>query len=337
MQERKLASIQVIKDLQPIPGADNIEKATVLGWEVVVKKGEFKVGDKCIYIEIDSVLPEVDCFEFMRKHKFRLKTVRLKGQVSQGLALPFIFTIGTLNEGADVTEHLGITKYEPPVPMPLQGFTKGNFPSFLVKTDEPRLQSNPEILEKLMGEEVYITEKLDGTSMSIYYKDGEIGVCSRNQELKRTYENRYWNLVKESNIEEALKEIGLNICIQGELVGPGIQGNKYELKSNVFYIYSIFNIDKDSFYDFKALHILHSNIVFSLKCSDVFLCPYIGSLRLSQLHDMDYFKELSKRKSELNHKIHAEGIVVRNMHDIGGVNKASFKVINPEFLLKYSE
>lgn len=334
--ERKLASIQVIKDLQPIPGADNIEKATVLGWEVIVKKGEFNVGDKCIYIEIDSVLPPSPRFEFMSKNNFRVRTIRLRGQISQGLALPLHSQF--LDTGRDLTKLLEITKYEPPVPMQLQGFTKGNFTSFLVKTDEPRLQSNTEILDKLMGEQVYITEKLDGTSMSIYFKDGEIGVCSRNLELKRTYENRYWNLVKESNIEEALKELGLNICIQGELVGPGIQGNKYELKHNKFYIYSIFNIDKNSFYNYEKMYFLYSRIIHRLGYPKIiYTCPHLVDLRLSQLHDIDYFKELSQRKSELNPKIHAEGIIVRNMHDIGGLNKVSFKVINPYFLLKYGE
>ena len=147
---RKLASIQHIKNLEPIEGADAIEKATVLGWQVVVKKGEYKVGDLTVYIEIDSLLPETSDFEFMRKNKFRVRTIRLRGQVSQGICfqpsiLPPDFI---LDEDADCTEALGIVKYEPPVPAHLAGIAKGRFPGFIPKTDETRVQVLQEVLEK---------------------------------------------------------------------------------------------------------------------------------------------------------------------------------------------
>lgn len=85
---RKLATIREIKDIQPIEGADRIEVATVDGWQVVIKKGEFKVGDKIIYIEIDSIVPEREEFEFLRDRKFRVRTIKLRKQISQGLIMP---------------------------------------------------------------------------------------------------------------------------------------------------------------------------------------------------------------------------------------------------------
>ena len=151
--ERKLASVRSISNLSPIEGADKIELATVDGWKVVVAKDVgHKVGDLIIYCEIDSFLPIKEEFEFLRKSSFkkmgdqegfRLKTIRLRGQISQGLIMP----ISVLNppdtniyvepfEGLDVTEMLGIVKYEPPIPAELAGKVKGLFPSFIPKTDE---------------------------------------------------------------------------------------------------------------------------------------------------------------------------------------------------------
>src|ERR1700744_3519324 len=123
---RKLASIQMIRSLEPIEGADAIEKATVLGWQLVVKKGEFRVGDLCIYCEIDSVMPDRPEFEFLRPRGMRIKTIRLRGQVSQGICLPVsILPAGTvLEENIDCTDILEITKYEPPIPACLGGVAK---------------------------------------------------------------------------------------------------------------------------------------------------------------------------------------------------------------------
>lgn len=151
--ERKLASIRKITDIQPIPDADAIEVVVVGGWKVVTKKGEFSVGDLCVYCEIDSFLPILPQYEFLRKSSykklstgeegFRLRTIKLRGQVSQGLVLPISVLPGgrELFEGMDVTEVLSITKYEPPIPASLAGKVKGLFPSFLHKTDEERCLS----------------------------------------------------------------------------------------------------------------------------------------------------------------------------------------------------
>lgn len=181
-QFRKLATIRKIKEIRPIEGADAIELAVVDGWNVVVAKNVgHKVGDKVVYCEIDSFLPIREEFEFLRKTSykkmgnlegFRLKTIRLRGQISQGLVLPYSVILSQqgedkqdLSEGSDVTEMLGVVKYEPPIPAQLSGQVKGGFPGFLRKTDEERIQnleeqyqrwrSNPEL-------SFYATEKLDG-------------------------------------------------------------------------------------------------------------------------------------------------------------------------------
>jgi len=167
---RKLASIQRIKSLERIDGADAIEKATVLGWQLVVKKGEFNVGDLCVYCEIDSQMPDRPEFEFLKPRGMRIRTIRLRGQVSQGICFPLsILPEGiTLGEGADCTDVLGISKYEPPIPACLNGIVKGAFPGFIPKTDETRVQVLQHILDEFEGARCYVTEKLDGTSCTFY-------------------------------------------------------------------------------------------------------------------------------------------------------------------------
>ena len=177
---RKLASIQVIKDIIPIKDADAIEVVRVLGWNVVVKKGEFKIGDKVIYCEVDSLFPQKPEFEFLRKVNFRIKTIRLRGVYSQGICFPLsILPVGVYNEGDDVTNLLEISKYEPPIPVDLAGEAKGAFPSFLSKTDETRIQCLEDILTKYLGTLCYYSEKIDGTSSTFYLNEGEFGVCGK--------------------------------------------------------------------------------------------------------------------------------------------------------------
>jgi RNA ligase (TIGR02306 family) len=167
---RKLASIQLIRSLEVIEGADAIEKASVLGWQLVVKKGEFQVGDLCVYCEIDSVMPERPEFEFLKPRGMRIKTIRLREQVSQGICFPLsILPDGiALEENTDCTDILRITKYEPPIPACLSGVVKGKFPSFIPKTDETRVQVLQQLLSKYRGEKCYISEKLDGSSATFY-------------------------------------------------------------------------------------------------------------------------------------------------------------------------
>ena len=206
---RKPASIQIIKALEPIEGADAIEKATVLGWQLVVKKGEFKVGDLAVYCEIDCLLPERPEFEFMKSRGMRVRTIRLRGQISQGICfqttiLPPDFEIV---EDANCTEVLGITLYEPPIPACLSGQIKGKFPSFIPKTDETRVQVLQKILNKYKGTICYVTEKVDGSSATYYIHNGEFGVCSRNNELLEDTENSFWKVARQMDIETKLRSL----------------------------------------------------------------------------------------------------------------------------------
>jgi len=229
---RKLASIKYIDKLEPIEGADKIELAHVGGWKVIVAKNvEHEVGDAVVYCEIDSFLPIEPEFEFLRKSSFkrladgkegfRLKTIKLRGQISQGLIIPLSDAISVmkrrngsvfyeqLEEGQDVSEALGIIKYDPPLPANLGGEVKRYFPGFLRKTDEERIQNLTKEYEKWKSEDrdFYFTEKLDGSSSTFYIKDGEFGVCSRNLELKESEDNTFWKVARDLDLENKLKSL----------------------------------------------------------------------------------------------------------------------------------
>ena len=333
--ERKLASIRVINNIQPIEKADKIELVTVSGWNVVVaKEVGHKVGDHVVYCEIDSFLPIKEEFEFLRKSSykkmgdqegFRLKTIKLRGQVSQGLILPmsvFGDFSWTAYEGLDVTNRLGIVKYEPPIPAELSGKVKGGFPSFLHKTDEERVQN----LVKEYGEykltsahQFYMTEKLDGSSATFYMNQGEFGVCSRNLELLETEGNTFWKVARELDLENKLKDKG-NICLQGELIGEGIQGNPYKIKGQTVYFFNGFDIDKQTKLGINEFLILLDELgLTSVPILDVaMLLP----------ETVQGMLELAEGKSRLNDKTEREGVVVRSLD-----NTISFKAISNKFLL----
>ncbi len=335
---RKLATIQRIKSLEPIPEADKIEKATVLGWQLVVKKGDFKVGDYCVYCEIDSMLPEKPEYEFLRPRKFRIKTVKLRGQISQGIAFP-IHQIKELenvpiSEGMDVTELLGIKKYEPPPAVMTSGQVKGSFPGFIPKTDEMRIQSVPDVLTRPenVGQRCYITEKVDGTSATYYIRDSEFGVCSRNLELLETETNIHWMVARLHDIEGKLRKLHRNIAFQGEILGPKIQGNKYKLPGHQVLIYSIFDIDRFVYLNYEEFVALAREAGFET-------VPIIRDDYILGTHDVDGLVALSNDKSVLNPDIPREGIVIRPVVEAQDpeLGRLSFKVVNPEFLLKYEE
>jgi RNA ligase (TIGR02306 family) len=333
--ERKLATIRVISDIRPIEGADMIELATVGGWNIVVAKNVgHKVGDHVVYCEIDSFLPIKEEFEFLRKSSykkmgdqegFRLKTIKLRGQVSQGLILPmsvFGDFSWTAYEGLDVTNRLGIVKYEPPIPAELSGKIKGGFPSFLHKTDEERVQN----LVKEYGEykftsthQFYMTEKLDGSSATFYMNEGEFGVCSRNLELLETEGNTFWKVARELDLENKLKDKG-NICLQGELIGEGIQGNPYKIKGQNVHFFNAFDIDKQTRLGINEFLVLLDDMeLVSVPILDVaMLLPDTVTGML----------ELAEGKSRLNDKTEREGVVVRSLD-----NTISFKAISNKFLL----
>ncbi len=326
---RKLASIQRISKLEPIEGADSIVKATVLGWQLVVKKGEFKEGDLCVYCEIDSILPEKPEFEFLKPRKMRIRTIKLRGQISQGICFPLSILPDDveIEEGKDVTEILGITKYEPPIPANLEGVAKGRFPSFIPKTDETRVQVLQDVLDKYKGETFFYTEKLDGSSATYYYNEGAFGVCSRNLELLETEENTLWKLAREQKIEEKLKSLNKNIAIQGEIIGESVQGNKYKLRGQHIYFFNVYDIDEHRFLNLDEFESFFKNL--ELKTVPLLERNYKLSNNIEEL------VELATGKSVLA-DVQREGIVLRPVKEIvDNTGRISFKAINPRFLLKY--
>lgn len=267
---RKLASIRRIADIRPIPDADAIEVAVVDGWRVVVKKGEYKPGDLAVYLEIDSWVPHA-LAPFLSKGQVpreyngvlgeKLRTIKLRGQVSQGLllkletvpekgisnAVPFIedgrirHQVVNGDEGSDVTEILRIQKWEAEIPAQLAGQVRGAFPTSLIpKTDQERIQNCFAEIEDKGDVDYEVTMKLDGTSCTIFRWEGELRVASRNLELKINDENKDNTLVK---MALAVGDKIVNgLAMQGEIMGPGIQGNREGFKDHRFFVFDIFDI-----------------------------------------------------------------------------------------------
>jgi RNA ligase (TIGR02306 family) len=355
--ERKLATIQKIREIRPIEGADAIELAIINNWQVVVAKDVgHKVGDFVVYCEIDSFLPIREEFEFLRKSSFkkmgdqegfRLKTIKLRGQISQGLVLPISVLEGSddaivIEEGVDVSEVLGIVKYDPPIPAQLAGKVKGHFPSFIRKTDEERIQNLTRQYDGWKDMTFYVTEKLDGSSSTFYLNNGVFGVCSRNLELaepeefvpgmimcedgieRPKQENSFWKVARELNIKSKLEKVGYNICLQGELIGEGIQKNPYKIVGQKVYFFNAFNIDTQEYLGFHEFIDLMSKLGL----------PFVPVLETDfTLPDtIDQLLQYADAKSVLNKDFNREGVVIRS-HD----RKISFKAISNKFLLKHEE
>ncbi|HEX4612063.1 MAG TPA: RNA ligase (ATP) [Urbifossiella sp.] len=352
---RKLASIQTVNTVEPIPNADAIERVRVLGWWVVGKKGEYRPGDRVVYCEIDSLLPERPEFEFLRASSykpaqtdpisgdptpagFRIKTVRLRGQVSQGICFPLsILPPGTpAEDGADVTAALDVRKWEQPVPAGMGGRVKGAFPGFLSKTDETRVQVLEPVLARHRGKVFVVTEKLDGTSLSAFLWNDEFGVCSRNLWLDETDEtNVLARVARRVGLEERLRSartrLGADVAVQAEVIGPGIQKNKYGLKEVSLRVFSVLDLSAGRLLDQPAA----LDLLAAVGLDPV---PQLGAIELG--HTVDELVAFAEGTSVLNPAIQREGIVLRPVAeefdpDVGG--RLSFKVINPKFLLKYDE
>jgi len=256
-----LATIRKIKDLVPINGADRIELCTFedIYWQSVVKKDQFKIGELIIFIEIDTILPkDAPWAQFLKNNTpinepLRVKTCKLRGCLSQGIVLPLnVLPNNDLVEiGYDVTNLLDVKHYEKPVPVSLAGKIKGNFPSFLRKTDEPRIQNFPNVINEIIGRNVYITRKEDGSSLTAYFNNGNFGVCSRNLDLLELSDNAYWKIVNKFNLHEKFIKLNRNIAIQGELVGAGINGNRLGLTDITLSVFNVWDIDTQSYLNYN--------------------------------------------------------------------------------------
>lgn len=331
---RKLASVQQIKDLRPIPGADKIEVAIINNWEVVVNKGQFKKGDLCVYFEIDSFLPIKEEYEFLRSSSykkldngeegFRLRTVRLKGQLSQGLALP-IKERWTL--GYDLTDILGVKKYEPTIPANLVGKIKQAFPTHLIpKTEGERIQNLTNEFESYRTLKWRVTEKLDGTSATYYWYEGHFGVCSRNYELEDTPGCVYWEMARQYDIHQLLSRLNKNIAIQGEIIGEKIQGNPYNIKGKQLRVFWLYDIDKQSIIFLDYLDEFFKNDSYGLFQLDS--VPVLSNDILLP-SSIDYLLDVAQGKSILNSNTEREGLFFNCLSD----PNIKFKAISNKFLL----
>lgn len=377
--ERKLASIKKIDKITKHSNADSLEICHVGGWKVVTKIGEYKEGDLAVYFEVDSFLPIEEDFEFLRKSSykkmgdiegFRLKTIKLRQELSQGLLLPLSILekddemkIGiskqpwgdqlqlgpyddaiVIEEGADVTAYMCVLKYEPPIPAELAGKVKGGFPGFIRKTDEERIQNMTSEYESMKDKHYYVTEKLDGSSATYYFRDGVFGVCSRNLELadpgvfepgsvlcddgveRPRKENTFWKVARELFIEEKLGTLEENYAIQGELIGEGVQGNPYKIKGHTVRIFNVFNIDTQEYLGLDDMvYFLHK---INVDDKPLELVPVINyDYKLPST--IDEIIMYADDKSRLNGETDREGIVIRNKD-----KSVSFKAISNTFLLK---
>lgn len=354
MSERKLVKVVVIDDVLEHPNADALEIAVIGGWKCCVKKGEFKPHDLGAYAEVDSMLPLLNpAFTFLSGRGerqveglpyARIRTMKLRGQLSQGIALPlsnFDFDPEIYEEileagvGYDLTTLLGALKYEKALPACLAGKAKGNFPSFIPKTDQERVQNISKEYEKSVadGELFEVSYKLDGSSFTAYVRrDGDAattstGVCSRNLELK-VDEGNEGNTFIQTYEKYSLKEkllsyhnsTGKSIAIQGEMVGPGIQKNFENLESVQLFIYNVFDIDKHEYMLPQAAQEIVQFL--NLQYVPIFDCPMHLPAKIEQV------LELADGDSGLNGKFR-EGLVFKSLS-----RDFSFKVISNKYLLK---
>lgn len=324
------ATIQVIEKVEHIENSDFLDKVKVLGWSVVCKRDEYKVGDYCVFVTIDSLLPDKPEFEFMRKNKFRVRSVKLRGELSQGIVFPLsILPNQIYNIDDDVSEVLGITHYEKPVPVSMGGLVRGSFPSHIIsKTDEERIQNVPAIVDELKDLLVCATLKMDGTSATYLNFNGDYHICSRNNSMKIDNQNVYTAMFNKYNLMNKLQ--GRNLAIQGEICGPGIQGNRMGLKELELFVFNIFDLDDRKYLNYNDF----VNMVEEMGLQSV---PVIDTFVFN--HTMEQLLQMSTELYYPNGN-RAEGMVIRPVverHSNVLHGRTSVKIINNQYLLDNKE
>ena len=336
--ERKMATVRVIAEIRPIPDADKICSYRVDGWWVTDQVSKYQVGEKVVYLECDSWVP-TEIAPFLSKGKEprefngikgeRLRSLKMKKVLSQGLLLPIEYCIdkcgctSSLEEGQDVSEWLGIVKYEKPMDARLAGMARGNLPTGVIKSDQERIQNLGKYLKYYVGKTFEVTEKLDGSSATYFLDNNdEFRVCSRNLELKYDENNAYWKAAIKYDIENKMRKAQMQgIYLQGEIIGQGIQNNQYKVDLQ-FYVFDMYNVNTSEYAPSynrqqitEALGLLH--------------VPVLGTMVLTENDTVQSLLELSKGVSMLNESTR-EGLVLKCIED----PSISFKVINDDWLLK---
>lgn len=358
---RSLAHIEKIDWIKPIENKDRIVLAGVLGWTIIVQKSEYNVGDKVVFVEIDSVLPEKPEFEFLAKNKYRIKTMKMAGVLSQGICFPLsILPEKEYEIGEDVTDVIGIKQYEPTMDkekeevvitqkrkypkflMKYGWFRKlvlpkkqaKGFPNFISKTDETRIQNAPFYLD--LNQEWTATEKIDGQSGTFtlqrvngkhfWNKDKyDFAVCSRNLRIWNKDNSTYWTVAEKYHIRKVLEELIKDydwVAIQGECVGPGVQGNKYKVTEPDLYVFNVI-------YPWGRLDSLSAKEIMD-RCGLKFVPILQKKVSLKGKTVADILN-IATGRSALYDTLR-EGIVYRSID-----GKQSFKAVSPEFLIKYNE
>jgi RNA ligase (TIGR02306 family) len=330
-----MAKVAQIDEVRAIPDADAISAYRVGGWWVVDRKNAYQVNDLVIYCEVDSWIPHSlapflskggDPKEFNGVSGNRLRTIRLRKQISQGLILSIDVLTGLTDNvflGQDVSELFGIQKWEAPIPAQLAGDIRGLFPATVPKTDQERCQNLTSELALWKSLDFEVTEKLDGSSCTFFLDmEGEFHACSRNLDLKFNDTNSYWAAALKYDLDQKLASGNyLGFAVQGELIGPGIQGNPYKLNHVDFFVFDVYSVTRGTYLS------ANERIQF---CNDLGLrhVPVLNIVPESLT--VDYLLEIAEGKSVLNGNTEREGLVFKCLSN----PDIHFKAISNRFLLK---
>lgn len=342
----QLATFETITEIVPIEGADRIELAKVQGWQSVIRKGDYKAGDKVIFVPIDTVLtPAVWNKHLWDKNDptkpIRVRTVRMRGAISQGLIFPTSLVsaqeiwdhMDDPTEDVSIAGMLGITKYEKQIHASLAGVAKGDFPSqFVSKTDEDNLKSNTRAFAELKKcHAVSITLKLDGTSATFIKElDGTFRVCSRNLELHDDVENAHWQMAREYQLQELMKS---GTVLQGEIVGPRVQKNPMGLNAPELFCFNYKDLKTN-----KYVHVDEHTL--DLIPTGLKWVPHVATLSQAafQYETIESLQELANKQQYANGAV-AEGIVLRGLNEAGDLmyseslrKMLSVKIINQNYV-----
>ena len=264
------AQVVVIDAIVPMKGYDSVELALVSGWQAVVGKGQFKVGDHVIYFSINSMMTPIPELQSLKTHEEKtivdgiektttytrpLKTKKFRDYVSQGLITP----LGWFGIPADtpVGTMLDIVaKYIPREEKSVYatGVTRGTWPKFIPKTDEERIQNAVRQLEKIKYRKIVVLQKFDGTSTSFVFFNSRWFICGRNYELLEPKGNEtYFEAAKITDVQRKMTELGRNIAIQCETIGRKINGNRHGVDKISSYVFNIYDINESRYLDWDEV------------------------------------------------------------------------------------
>jgi RNA ligase (TIGR02306 family) len=318
----KLASIELISEIHPHPNADKLELAKVLGYTCIVEKSRYKAGDAVVLIQPDTVLPDEPWAEMFKKRSSRVRAMKLRGQFSFGIIMPIStwFTNNIPVVGDEVSDLIGVTKYEAPQPQQLDA--KGPLPFELGKTDEERWNS----IENLpFNEPIVVTAKWDGSSATFYCRkdrqtgEWHTGICSRTLEIKLECSNNYTRINAKYDILSKLLNYcsmhDVSLALRGEIVGAGIQGHNNNPHAKLpldFAAFSVYNFDT---FQYENINDAHNYV----KVCNAIQIPMVPTIETTILTP-ELIKHYAEDISEINGKPF-EGVVIKH-------SKGSFKVLN---------